>query len=165
MEGRRLERGLEYRRKRQALFDPLEPTRWSAPLPATRSRSRIIAAAPSATGHAGDVLTYRVRQRGLCADPLGGPEPTFPNDCSFRFELEPQLPFGGAVGLGRTALLGTTAKFGWDSNTGRSYADVSSPLEPVDVRVVHGDLVIGFAGNVASLDARFSTRQELQDAL
>ncbi len=94
--------------------------------------------------------------------------PTYPADATISAELAPRTPFGGEVGLTRSATRDRDAKISArvSPSTGTFFFDLHEPLFPkLDARSAPGEVVFSIKGHVASVEARVESLQEVTDLL
>ena len=91
------------------------------------------------------MLTYQLRKH--CFLLQEGDTLDFPNKVYIEFLFCPTEALGKHSGKGRTVLRGSSTRFRYNANTGRSYVDSEPPLKPLNVTIKKPNIIIRLRGN------------------
>jgi hypothetical protein len=110
------------------------------------------------------MFTYVLREREFQF--LKGTNPQFPNDATVYIELEPGVPFGGHTGITRHTVRGLGIKARVNLSTGRFVVESSTPLyDPLEASIAIAGTVFQIKGNIALVQSRCTSQQDLTDLL
>lgn len=107
------------------------------------------------------MLTYQVRPRVFRHDP--GTTLEWPADCTVRFHLQPNQPFGVEAGGGRTTVRAREAVVRFDANTGQHFVTSREPLKPLSVGIQSPNRLVELHGATLTVHERVNALEDLAE--